>query len=248
MKAVLAVFGLLAGLSGQMFATSLAPGGSVTPASTSLASDTLLDGPEVSSWQLASGAANGKVYFADYTDSVTGDLDFVFEVTSCGGASGTSAHKNTCGASGSTASTVNIASVTLTDYTGATTDVYYETGGGGTMNTNGPNGLTNPAGTDVPTNTTRSAGPAGAAVTYNFGTTIGTGVSSALLIIETNATSDNIGAVKVTGVTLSNGTAAVFDPLAPTPEPGFYGLMAFGIVALLFSAKRFSRKRADLTA
>ncbi|MGD1072139.1 MAG: hypothetical protein ABSB15_18585 [Bryobacteraceae bacterium] len=259
MKAVLAIVALLAGLSGQMFATSLAPltaSGTVSPLpSIPGALPGTFINATTQNWQSGPSTTsdNGKVYEAVYQDAVTNDLDFYFEVTDCGPGMSIAF----CSQTGS--GTVPITNVNIIDYSNVTTGVGYISTVGSIPSTNflATDGVTtfvpfpNDPTSIVPTSVSRSSAP-GKTLSYSFGPTdLTAGSVSSILVIQTNAPVgdyNSAGSVsELFGLSLEGTAGNTFEP-AVTPEPGFYGLMAFGVVALLFSAKRYSQKRAAHTA
>jgi hypothetical protein len=262
MKVVLTIVGLLAGLSGQMFATPLPVGPPVptftAPVLTCLSTPTpcAVDASH-SPWHTVptTGGASGSYVEAVYTATSgpnVGDLDFLFQLTN---ASSSTDSIKTIGVQAFAGSQILGAAYTDSAFTAMAGPSSPDAGTtatflAATTNVN-PNSITQGAPTQVNFNfITQASNASGGPYAL-----IGPNTKSATILIETNETTyDPLGTTLLVtsgGLTLSGANLVIsanFEPLAPTPEPGFYGLMAFGIVALLFSAKRYSRKRADLTA
>jgi hypothetical protein len=278
MKAVLAIVGLLAGLSSQLPATTLpplapgatvvfGPGDSVSPVPNSGFVEN-----NITSYSIP--AAGGKVTTGKDKEAVffdpvnPSDLDFYFMVTECpnNGSSFCQSYNPVTKKltnSGPSVS-LNITSVNITTYTGIDIlGVGYLTAptpnpsGGATIPGFGSTffGAANSGSLffsptqAAPVSVTRSAD--GSELTYNIGSAgslVKAGEASAVLEVQTSSTGLLFGNGKINVNAVAAALGVTVDSPAPTPEPGFYGLMAFGVVALLFSARRYSRKRAAHTA
>jgi hypothetical protein len=185
---------------------------------------------------------NGNLRESVYKDDGSGLLDFYFQVTNCGPAASSNCASNT-----SKTSTGNLMTLEVTDYAGVITSVGYVSqsfgqftsspdvapveASRGTKSFDDPN---SPGNTLVLDTITFDFGPAG----------ITPGKNSAVLLIRTNVTQfDPAAFVKLTGTTDGLMTrffspTNYFEPIAPTPEPAFYGIMAFGIFGLFLAARR----------
>jgi hypothetical protein len=120
----------------------------------------------------------------------------------------------------------DIGRVTASDFTGFTTDVGYVTG-------------TNSGAAGIPITVDRTTG---SPVGFNFGAGLGTGVSSAVLVIETNATLWTAGNLSF----LNNKTSdnAAFAPMVPEPSTWAMILTGFGLLG--FAAMRKGKREARL--
>jgi hypothetical protein len=123
-----------------------------------------------------------------------------------------------------TGGTNDIGRATASDFTGFTTDVGYVTG-------------TNSGAAGIPITVDRTtASPVG----FNFGAGFGTGVSSAVLVIETNATLWTAGNLSFLNNKTSDNPA--FAPVVP--EPSTWAMMLAGFGLLGFAAMRKGKREA----
>lgn len=150
-----------------------------------------------------------------YLDSTTGDLDFVYQFT------------NTTNPSQLTAQYQGvITDVTMASFATYTTNVGYEAGTG------------TPAST-VPDTVKRSAD----VIDFSFGTasTFGPGDVSPILVVDTNATTFDIGTVGVIGGVGGDGVGKG-PSLNTAPEPLSMSLMGAGL--FMFGLFRWRKSRA----
>lgn len=246
----------------QAYATSLLPGGTVSPVAvlppgfpsgpsstgscasfsspcSSTGSNALLQ--EGASWK-KNNVVGANVTFENgvWVDPVTHELDFFYQI------------QNTF--TGATAANNTITTTfMLEDFTGVTTNVYQ-------VDLSGPSGSAFFAGSgfkkptaDTITKVSRSLNGADLTVTLTT-TGIKPKTNSAILVVKTNATDfDQAGlgsfswnAAPPAGATgggqntnLKNWTLDALEPVL-TPEPGFYGVLSLGIAGLLMLVRRRS--------
>jgi PEP-CTERM motif len=196
----------IAFISSPAGATPLPPGTSVTVIDPFTGSPgTLLasvSAPFVSALGVSdfSGTATESVY----RDSVSGNMDFVYQFNN------------------NTSSSKSIEQMSDASYGAFTTDVFTSIGPSFGLFT---------AGGVLPASANRS--PTGGNIAWQYsGLTPGT--TSAILMIKTNAPSFQAGTVGF----INSGTVTMTGFLAPAPEPSFYGLLAVGLIGLIWASRR----------
>ena len=221
--------GVLVG-SSPLFATPVAYGQTVSSLS-SLAVPAGSTYAGSSSTPFSFLSFNGKTaYSGDIVAAVyeqpSGTYDFYYQVD------------NTSTSTGKGIVAGNITSLTISDYSGYSTNVNTTSGAP-------PATYTTPAFVTTsivaPSNTARTAAP-GQFLTFTYGstkaTTLSPGKNSAVFMVQTNATSfNNLGTFAVTGA-----GATYAGTFQPTPEPGFYGTLAVALSAVILVMRRRSAK------
>jgi hypothetical protein len=206
-------------------ATPVTPGGTVFNDLFFASQDITLLASFSSSWSNGSGssAASGT-----YTDAVFinagGTLDFAYQFT----------NKST--------SAVSFTNTTASNFDGFATDVGYVSNGASLPGGLFMNGSTATPG--IPDDISRSSD--GSTITFDFnvfgtGDNIGPGVTTAVLLISTNATAYTSGG----GELLASGASPLtaFEPMIPTgaPEPSYMLPLGLSLVVGVFVARRRSR-------
>jgi hypothetical protein len=206
---VLPVIAMALLLTTSASAAILAPGGTVIATPFSGSPGTLLasvTSPFVS--VLGPGDFNGNATEAVYLDSVTGNLDFLYQW------------------SNSSTSGFPIEASTDGNYSGFITDIYSQLGGPAF-------GPFSASGTVAATAIARSANGANVSFLFPIPNAVQPGETTAIRMIKTNATSFGPGTFSV----INQGTATLtnfFAPVSDTPEPGTVTLLvgALGVIAL----------------
>jgi hypothetical protein len=183
-------------------ATPVLPGGTVFNDVFFASQDVTLEASNSGAWSLGTGmaAASGTYTDAVYKN-VSGTLDFVYQFTN------------------SATSNVGITETTGYSFTGFSTDVGYLANGGSLPGGVFVNGSTVTPG--IPDDVSRSGD--GSTVTFNFNVfstadNIGPGMTSAVLMVSTNATKYAKG--PYVGLITSGATTLVgFQPTSMVPEP-----------------------------
>src|SRR5271165_6699863 len=206
-------------------ATMLAPGATTGPPTQDFSSaifagatDAMLGPIAVTSNPV--GSFTGSLEQWVLTDSVTGGLDFIYQV------------------SYATTSSDGLLMLSTTNFTGFTTDVGYCSNAGGAFPcTDILAGA--PAGSVAPSTIDRSV--AGNVVGFNFaGAGVAPGAKSYDLVIKTNATSFGL----IGNTQVIDGGVFTTPTYAPTPEPGSVGLLLGGLFgAGLFVTRKFRAQR-----
>jgi len=213
---VLPVIAMALVLTTPASAAILLPGGTVVATPFSGSPGTLLasvTSPFVS--VLGPADFSGTATEAVYLDSVTGNLDFLYQWTN------------------SSTSGFPIEASTDANYAGFTTDIYSQLGGPAF-------GPFSASGTVAATSIARSLNGANVSFLFPVPNAVQPGETTAIRMIKTNATSFGPGTFSV----INQGTATLtnfFGPTGNTPEPGTVTLLAgaLGVIAL-----RLRRRRA----
>jgi len=241
------------------YASSLSPGGTVTPTAygygtpafpsgapdgvSSVGANNLLQ--EGESWALANSRtslANITFENAVYVDPTTGDLDFFYQI------------QNTYNGATTASNTVSKTVVLNESFEGTTITGVAEIT---SANFKGFDDYVKPTAGDAITSVSLGSYQAdgSANLTINFSTPITPKTDSAILVIETNSTDFDqagqgtfswtgnppAGAHDGSNLATNPFTLDALEPI-PTPEPGFYGVLSLGLAGLLLLVHRRSGK------